>query len=142
MKSTKSVRSCSTYFSVLLEAFLKLGVNTILFLYLSFCFSSMEINSNHKIFFAFLSVCLIYLLSKTIKPIMIRFTIPLTGMSLGLFYFVINAIIFKMADVLLCSKLNFYGMFSLFFIALLYSLFTTFFEKILIRPIVRRVKHE
>ena len=142
MKGTVIKRYCSTYFVVLLEFFCHLGIPTMIFLYLSFCFNAMEINSNHKIFFAFLAVCLIYLLSKTVKPILVRITIPLTGLSLGLFYFVINMIIFKMVDILMIGKLNFYGILPLFGISILFSLFSTFFETLFSRFVIRRIRHE
>ena len=39
---------------------------------------------------SFLAVIIIYLLNKTVKPILFRLTIPITGLTLGLFYPFLN----------------------------------------------------
>ena len=47
---------------------------------------------------------LIYILNKTVKPILFKLTLPITGITLGLFYFVNNMIILKVRFVFLCGK--------------------------------------
>ena len=44
---------------------------------------------------------LIYLLNKTIKPFLIWLTIPITGITLGLFYPFVNLIILKIVSLIL-----------------------------------------
>ena len=49
-------------------------------------------------FSAFVTAVILGVLNWTIRPILILFTIPLTVFSLGLFLFVINALIILMVD--------------------------------------------
>ena len=43
--------------------------------------------------YGFLAAVIIYILNKTLKPFLVTISLPLIGMSLGLFYFVINVVI-------------------------------------------------
>ena len=43
--------------------------------------------------YGFIAAVIIYILNKTVKPILVTISLPLIGLSLGLFYFVINVII-------------------------------------------------
>ena len=52
---------------------------------------------------------LIYLLNKTVKPFLIWLTIPITGVTLGLFYPFINLIILKIVSFILGDHFNLYG---------------------------------
>ena len=51
----------------------------------------------------------IYILNKTIKPIIVRFTIPITALTLGIFYPFVNVIILKIVDFLLFSHFEING---------------------------------
>jgi len=66
------------------------------------------------------------LLRVTVKPILILLTLPVTILTLGLFLFVINALIILLASSLVSG---FYV--SGFWIALLFSLLLSFFQSIL-----------
>ena len=48
-----------------------------------------------NVFYGFLAVLIIFILNRTIKPVLTWLTIPLTAMTLGLFYPLINAFILK-----------------------------------------------
>ena len=61
-----------------------------------------------------------------IRPLIILFTLPITIMTLGLFLFVINAIIILLADKLIDGFAV-----SGFWYALLFSLLLSFFQSIL-----------
>ena len=52
---------------------------------------------------------LIYLLNKTIKPFLVWLTIPITGITLGLFYPFINLIILKIVSFILGDHFAIYG---------------------------------
>ena len=60
------------------------------------------------------------LLNAFVRPILILFTLPLTILTLGLFLFVINAILFMMTDALV-SGFEIDGFFTALFAALVYS---------------------
>ena len=61
-----------------------------------------------------------------VRPLIILFTLPITIMTLGLFLFVINAIIILLADKLIDGFAV-----SGFWYALLFSLLLSFFQSIL-----------
>lgn len=113
---------------------------SIAFLILEALFDSFQINSDYKSFFAVVAVCVIYLLDKAVKPILITLTIPITGITFGLFYFVINTVILKLADWIMGSKLDFTSIWVLFFIAILLSLINFLIEEIIIKPLIRKAK--
>lgn len=113
---------------------------TIAFLLVSKLFGTFQINEDHTYIYSFISVLLIYILNKTVKPILFKLTLPITGLTLGLFYFVINTIILKLVDLIMGAKLDFTNMWKLFFIAILLSLVNLLIENIIIKPIIRRFK--
>ena len=60
------------------------------------------------------------LLNAFLRPLLILFTLPLTILTLGLFIFVINAILFMMTDALV-RGFEIDGFFTALFAALVYS---------------------
>ncbi len=60
------------------------------------------------------------LLNAFVRPILILFTLPLTILTLGLFIFVINALLFMMTDALV-RGFEVDGFFTALFAALVYS---------------------
>ena len=127
----------------LLEWFIYMVGYTISFLLISLIFgSSFQIDAEHKIIYAFVAVVLIFLLNKTVKPILFKLTLPITGLTMGLFYFVINMIILKLVDFIMLDKLNFTSVWKLFFIAVLLAITNVVIELLIIKPIVRRFKRK
>lgn len=115
---------------------------TVAFLLVSKLFGTFKINEEHTYTYAVISVLLIYILNKTVKPILFRLTLPITGLTLGLFYFVINSIILKMVDIIMGTRLDFTNTWKLFFIAVLLSLTNLLIENLVIKPIIRRFKKD
>lgn len=113
---------------------------TAAFLLVSKLFGTFQINEEHTYIYSFVSVLLIYILNKTVKPILFKLTLPITGLTLGLFYFVLNTIILKLVDLIMGAKLDFTNTWKLFFIAILLSLVNLLIENIIIKPIIRRFK--
>ena len=113
---------------------------TLTFLLVSKIFDSFELNAESPIFYAFISVLLIFVLNKTVKPILMFFTLPITASTLGLFYFVLNTIILKLVDLIMRSKLDFTNIWILFFISIVISAINLLIELIIIKPIINRVK--
>ena len=124
----------------LLEWFIYMAGYTISFILISLIFGTFEINDEHLILYSFLAVVIVYILNKTIKPIIIRLTMPLTGITMGLFYFVINAGILKLVDIIMGDNLNFTSVWRLFFIAILLAVTNAVIEELIIKPIIRRFK--
>lgn len=113
---------------------------TIAFLLSDMIFDSFLISNNYTSLFALLSVGIIYLLDKIVKPILITLTMPLTGLTFGLFYFVINTIILKITDWIMGPRLNFTDIWILFFIAIVISFINFFIENFIVKPLIRKAK--
>lgn len=96
------------------------------------------LDNSHFGMWAFLTSVIIYILNKTIKPIILFLTLPLIGITLGLFYPFINVLILKMVDFILGSHLETKGVFILFFVAIAISLMNFLLEKMVIEPLIRK----
>lgn len=115
---------------------------TMSFLLISLVFGSFKIDDEHEIIYSFLAVIIIFLLNKTIKPILFKLTLPITGLTMGLFYFVINMVILKLVDFIMLDKLDFTNMWALFLIAILLAVTNVIIEELIIKPVVRRFKRK
>lgn len=112
---------------------------TIVFILVISLFDSIKIDSNHLILWSILIVLIIYLLNKTIKPILVTLTIPITGITLGLFYPCINVFILKLVDWLLGPHFQVTNLYIAFFAAILLSI-TNFIVEEIIKSIINTVK--
>lgn len=113
---------------------------TIAFLILEVFFDSFQISNDYKSLYSVLAVCIIYVLDQAVKPILVTLTMPITGLTFGLFYFVINTLILKITDWLMGPKLNFTDIWILFFIAILLSIINFAIEEIIIKPLIKKAK--
>ena len=111
----------------------------IVFILVSLLFSSVYIDKNHFFIYSTLIVFIIYILNKTLKPILFTITIPIIGITLGLFYPFINLFILKLADWILGSHFNLENIFIAFFVAILLYVMNFIMEE-LIKNIIKRVK--
>lgn len=125
-------------FNLLLEFLLYSVLYTGVFLLVEAMFDSFEINSDYKVIWAFLAIAVIYVLEKLVKPIIVTIATPITGITFGLFYFVINTFMLKLTDWILGPKLDFTDIWILFFISIILAILNLLIEKIIIEPIIRR----
>ena len=88
--------------------------------------------------YGLLAAIIIFILNKTIKPILVSLSLPLIGISLGLFYFVINVIILFIVDFILGSAFELHGFFFPIIIAMFISLMNLIMENLIIKPIIER----
>ena len=63
--------------------------------------NTIQIDNNYFGIWGIIASVVIYVLNKTIKPLIVRITVPITGLTLGIFYPFINVIILKIVDILL-----------------------------------------
>ena len=112
----------------------------IIFMLVATFFESFSIDDAHLYTYGMLATLIVFILNKTIKPIIVRLTIPLTGLTLGLFYPFINVFILKLTDWILGSHFKITGIFTVFFISILISIMNLLIDNIIIKPIVRRLK--
>ena len=72
--------------------------------------------------YALLASTIIYILGKTIKPLLIWISLPIIGITLGLFYPFINVFILFITNLILKNHFNIHGIFMLFIVAILISI--------------------
>lgn len=110
----------------------------VVLLVVSSLFDSFYINKDYFGMYAFIGAIIIYVLNKTVKPIINFLMLPVTISSLGLLYPVVNIIVLKITSIIL-GKENFYlgGFFISFFVVLIISGFNILIEGLIIKPIVK-----
>lgn len=96
------------------------------------------ISDNYFGLWAFVSAVIIYILNKTIKPIIFYFTLPITGLTLGLFYPFINVIILYITSFIMGSRFQIEGIFMVFLIAILISAMNFLLDEVVIKSILKR----
>ncbi len=124
----------------IVETIISFLVYSLVFYLMSMMFKSFYINTNYFGSFVFLAVLVMSILNVTLKPLLVRLTIPLTGLTLGLFYPFINLFILKLTDWILVDNFQLENIFIAFFIALLMSLINGIINFIFLKPILRKVK--
>ena len=124
--------------NLFLEFILYSILYTGIFLLVEIPFKSFEINSKYPVIVAFLAIVVIYILEKVLKPILVTIFTPITGLTFGLFYFVINTFMLKLTDWILGPRLDFTDIWILFFISIILAVLNLLIEKIIIEPIIRR----
>ncbi|MDD2377474.1 MAG: phage holin family protein [Bacilli bacterium] len=99
---------------------------------------TVQIDNTYFGLWGLLAAIVIYVLNKTIKPILIFFTLPITGLTLGLFYPFINVIILNIVDFILGDHFTIEGIFMSFIVAIFISIMNILMDKLVIEPILRR----
>ena len=101
-------------------------------------FKSFEINNQYFGFYASLASIIIYILNQTIKPVLTFITLPITVLSMGLFYPIVNVLILYITSFIL-GKDNFQitGFLAPFFIAIVISLLNIIMEGLVLKPITK-----
>jgi len=115
---------------------------TLVFIAVSLLFKSFHLDTSKYGLYAFLAVVITYVLNKTIKPILVYLTLPLTGLTLGLFYPIINVLILKITDLILLDHFDLTDFWAAIVAAILISIMNQIMENLIIQPIIRRFKHE
>ena len=128
------------HFNRILEWILYFFGYVLVFFLASKLFKSFQIDQEHPLFYYTLATFIIYLLNKTIKPILVSLTIPITGLTLGLFYPFIILFILKLTDWILLDHFNLKDFWAALFLSILISIMNFFMEELVIRPIMRKVQ--
>ena len=133
-------KSIKYKFKFLSEIFFNIISYSFILLLISKIFNTIYIDEINFIMYTLFASVIIYILNKTIKPLIFELTIPITGITMGLFYPCINIIILKITDIILSNHFETKGIFSLFFTVILISIFNVFINEILTKPALRRIK--
>ena len=133
-KSHESNKSDNKYFNWLIYM---IGYAVVLIV-VSKLFESFEINTSNFGIYALLAAIIIYVLNKTVKPILKWLMMPITILSLGILYPLTNIIILYLTSFILGNNFNIKGFFSTFVVAITISLFNILMEGLIIKPIIKR----
>lgn len=85
-----------------------------------------------------LAAIIIYALNRTVKPFLVWLTIPITGLTLGLFYPFINVLILKMVDWILGVHFHIQGLLMSFIVAILISIMNEVVNECVIKPLLKK----
>ena len=110
------------------------------FLFVDLLFDSFVIDPEHIYIYSFVSVILLLALTYTVKPILFKITLPLTGLTFGLFYFVNNMIILKLIEYIMGGVVKFTSLPILFFISIVFSILNFIINDVIMRPINKKVE--
>lgn len=113
---------------------------TLVFILVSKMFKTIYVNEKHYYLYSTLIVFIIRLLNQTVKPLIVTLTIPITGLTLGLFYPCINLFILKLVDWILGKNFELKNIFIALLVAILLSIMNFIVEEV-IRKILKRVKN-
>jgi len=102
--------------------------------------NTIQIDNSYYGIWAIIASVVIYILNKTIKPIIVKLTIPITALTLGIFYPFINLLILKMVDYLLGIHFTINGIFIACIAAILISLTNIVMDKLIIKPVIGKEK--
>ena len=80
---------------------------------------------------ALIAALILSILNYTIKPILIYWTLPLTIITYGIAYPIVNVINLKLCDIIIGEHLVLHGFFSTFFIAIFISVLKIFLDKMI-----------
>ena len=105
---------------------IKLVLSTVAVLITAWLLPGVKITGNNPFYTAFILAVVLAFLNAVLKPILVFLTIPVTILTLGLFYLVINALIIILAEKLV-DGFHVRG----FFTALLFSLVLSFIASVL-----------
>lgn len=87
----------------------------------------------------FLTVIIIFILNRTVKPILFWLTLPITGITLGLFYPLINVLILKLTDFILLSHFEIHGIFFVIIVSIFISVMNWLMDNLIINKITKGV---
>lgn len=100
--------------------------------------NTIQIDNKYFGFFSLLAAILINILNHTIKPIIVKLTIPITALTLGIFYPFINVFILYIVDFFLGKHFSVNGIFMTCVVAILISIMNMLLDHIVIKPLLRK----
>ena len=127
--------------NIFLEWVLYILCYSIILIIMSVLFKSLSISNEYYGLYAVLAAIIIYILNQTIKPVLFFVTLPITALTMGLFYPLINVLILYITSFILGDKFQVIGVIIPFFIAIFISLLNIVMEGFIIKPIIRGTKN-
>ena len=100
------------------------------------------INKTYLYVICLLAGILIYLFNKIIKPLLNHITLTFIGLTFGLFYFVNNAIILKLVELILNENVRFNGILNILVISFVMTIITFILEEIFVKGFLKVSNYE
>jgi len=122
----------------ILSFIISLVCYAIVLILVSLMFKSFYINNEYFGLYALISALIITILNKTIKPVLVILTLPVTALTMGLSYPIVNVIILYLTSFIMGNHFNISGFFTAFFASILISFFNIFMDGLIIKPITRK----
>lgn len=127
---------------VVLEWLIKILGYALVLITVSIIFkNTIYIDNSYWGLWAVLASLIVFILNKTIKPILVWLTLPITALTLGLFYPIINVIILNIVDFILGSHFKIQGIFMSVIVAIIISIMNFLLNDLIINNIIGD-KHE
>ncbi len=119
----------------ILDFFLSLVASTLVLVTVERIFDNFFISDLQT---AFIAAFIIAVLNKTIKPIVFVLTLPITIVTIGLFYPLVNGIILQIVDWMLGSSFVIDGFFTIFFASIFISLLNILLSSLVLDKVKTR----
>ncbi|MBQ9071528.1 MAG: phage holin family protein [Bacilli bacterium] len=87
-----------------------------------------------------IAVIIIFVLNRTIKPLLVWMTLPLTALTLGLFYPLINILILKITDFILGIHFDIRGTIFVFIVSIVISIMNAIMDNLIIDTLLKGKK--
>ena len=98
------------------------------------------IDNSYYWIWGLIAVIIIFVLNRTIKPLLVWMTLPLTALTLGLFYLLINVLILKLTDFILLEHFDIHGTIFLFIVSIVISIMNAIMDNLIIGTLLKRRK--
>ncbi len=126
-----------------IKAFIDWAINLLAYgmilLFLSLVFKkTIYIDPTNTWFWGIFVAFIIYVLNKTIKPLLVWLTLPITGLTAGLFYPFINVFILKLVELITFEHFAIHGLWMSFIVAVCISCINFGVSELIIKPLFRK----
>ena len=116
---------------------------TVILMIVSYLFkNTIYLDDSYYGMWCFFAALLIYILNKTVKPFLVWLTIPITGITLGLFYPFINLGILKLVSLLLGGHFKIYGIWFAVLASILISILNVILDDVILKKFNRKSDDE
>ena len=116
---------------------------TVILMIVSYLFkNTIYFDDSYYGIWCFIAALFIYILNKTVKPFLVWLTIPITGITLGLFYPFINLGILKLVSLMLGGHFKIYGIWFAVLASILISILNVIFDDVIMKRINRKSDDE
>ncbi len=79
-----------------------------------------------------LAIIIIFILNRTVKPLLFWLTLPLTAITLGLFYPIVNVVVLEVTAFILGDHFQIHGFFMIFIVSIIISIMNAIMDNVII----------